>query len=125
MSTAPRLLLVDEPTSRLDEPARDRLLDLLLEVTEARVTAAVVVTHDVAVADRMDRVIHLRDGRVAEEGTDRDRYAVLGADGAIQLPDSVRQSGWEGGTLVAVDVLDEGRILLRRMNGGPSDRSNE
>ncbi len=116
MATRPRLLLMDEPTSRLDDAARDRLLDLMLGVTTEHGTAALVVTHDPQVAERMDRVIHLRDGRIAEEATSTGRYAVIGADGALQLPDAALKAGWAPGSLVDVEVREDGTLRLSRID---------
>jgi putative ABC transport system ATP-binding protein len=113
MSTRPQLLLMDEPTSRLDDVARDRLLDVLVDVTAREGTAVLVVTHDEAVALRMDRMIHIRDGRVAEEATAGGRFAVIGADGSVQLPEDALHGAWAPGELVAVEVDGEREIRLR------------
>jgi putative ABC transport system ATP-binding protein len=113
MSTRPQLLLMDEPTSQLDDAARDRLLDVLVDVTSREGTAVLVVTHDEAVARRMDRTIHIRDGRVAEEATAGGRFAVVGADGSVQLPEEALHGAWAPGSLVAVEVDGEREIRLR------------
>ena len=62
---APRLLLADEPTGSLDERATDRLGDLLLELNDTQEVALFVVTHSMTLAERMDRVLELRDGVLA------------------------------------------------------------
>ena len=64
MSTAPRLLLADEPTSQLDGPNRDRLVDLLVRVNHVFGTTLVVITHDEIVADATSQRITLSYGRV-------------------------------------------------------------
>ena len=117
LSTRPRLLLADEPTSRLDEDARDRVLDLLLGVTRREGISVLVVTHDPAVASRMQRMIHLRDGRIAEEATASGRYAVIGADGSVQLPEGAELLGWAPGALVSVDLSLPGEIRIRPAEG--------
>lgn len=119
MSTRPRLLLADEPTSRLDDDARDRVLDLLVDTAEQDGTAVLLVTHDSVVAHRMQRMIHLRDGRIAEEATAAGRYAVIGADGSIQLPQGAEQHGWTSGSLVSIDLSVEGEIRIRPADGPP------
>lgn len=113
MSTRPQLLLMDEPTSRLDDTARDHLLDVLTEVTAQQGAAALVVTHDEAVALRMDRTVHIRDGRIAEEATAGGRFAVIGADGSVQLPEDALHGAWAPGALVAVEVDGQREIRLR------------
>ena len=59
----PRVDLADEPTGELDDVNSSAVLDLLLRSQRDAGTTLVVVTHDVAVARRLDRVLSLRDGR--------------------------------------------------------------
>jgi len=60
------VLLADEPTGSLDLDTGRQVLGLLRE-TAARGRTVLLVTHNSAIADIADRVIHLRDGRVAED----------------------------------------------------------
>jgi putative ABC transport system ATP-binding protein/lipoprotein-releasing system ATP-binding protein len=60
----PRLILADEPTSQLDRVNGERVVDLLLEVSDASGAALVVATHDEAVATRLDERWHVADGIV-------------------------------------------------------------
>ncbi len=55
----PALILADEPTGSLDRATGEKVLSLLLEATDEQDTALVIITHDEAVADRMDRVFEL------------------------------------------------------------------
>jgi ABC-type lipoprotein export system ATPase subunit len=112
MAARPRLLLADEPTSQLDDDERDKLLDLLVEIADQQGTAVLIVTHDELVASRMQRSIHLRDGRIGEEATAAGRYAVIGADGSIQLPEALREE-WTAGRLVSVESVAPGEIRIR------------
>jgi putative ABC transport system ATP-binding protein len=112
MANAPRLLVADEPTSQLEPHSRDALLDSLLAVVEQIGTTVVVVTHDGAVAERMQRTVHLRDGRVGEEERNRERLAVLGADRSVQLPANLAHD-WPPGTHVRITAVapDELRVI--------------
>jgi putative phosphonate transport system ATP-binding protein len=67
--TRPRLVFMDEPTSGLDVSVQARLLDLLRSLTRQLNQAAIVVTHDLAVARLMaHRMLVMKDGRVVEHG---------------------------------------------------------
>ncbi len=67
--TKPRLIFMDEPTASLDVSVQARLLDLLRQLVAELHVAAVIVTHDLAVARLLaHRLIVMRQGRVVEEG---------------------------------------------------------
>ncbi len=67
--TRPRLMFMDEPTSGLDVSVQARLLDLLRQLTRQMQLAAIVVTHDLAVARLLaHRMIVMQKGRVVESG---------------------------------------------------------
>ncbi|HWT23006.1 MAG TPA: ABC transporter ATP-binding protein [Solirubrobacteraceae bacterium] len=60
----PRLILADEPTGSLDADSAAAVCDVLLAAQRELGATLVVVTHDDAVARRLDRVVGLRDGRL-------------------------------------------------------------
>ncbi|MBZ0255847.1 ABC transporter ATP-binding protein [bacterium] len=60
----PKLLLADEPTGSLDRRSADSLTELLLELNREEGVALVVVTHSETLAQRMSRILELRDGRL-------------------------------------------------------------
>lgn len=60
----PLLVFADEPTGNLDSVNGARVMDLLLEHTQAARRTLVLVTHDPALAARADRIIKLKDGRI-------------------------------------------------------------
>jgi putative ABC transport system ATP-binding protein len=90
VAALPRLLLLDEPSSRLDPPSRDEVVDLVLHICADLGATVVVVTHDPAVAARFARTVTIRDGRVGAEGRRGVEYAVVGRDGLVQLPADMR-----------------------------------
>ncbi len=64
LANEPRLLLADEPTGNLDHATADEVFDLLTRLVHTQGVAALVATHNLDLADRMDRILELRDGVV-------------------------------------------------------------
>ncbi len=63
----PAIILADEPTGNLDSAAGEQLINMLRRLVDEDRQTLVLVTHDNNVASRADRVIHVRDGRIAED----------------------------------------------------------
>ncbi len=63
----PPVLLADEPTGNLDRVTGASILDALAALHRERAQTMVMVTHDESVAERADRIVRLRDGRVVSE----------------------------------------------------------
>ena len=63
----PALVLGDEPTGEVDSETSMQLLDLMRRINSERGVTFVIVTHDLEVAGRADRIIRLKDGRVASD----------------------------------------------------------
>jgi putative ABC transport system ATP-binding protein len=67
LANDPLLLFGDEPTGNLDTRTADTILNLFARLHDERGVTLVVVTHSDEVAERAERVIHIRDGQVAED----------------------------------------------------------
>jgi putative ABC transport system ATP-binding protein len=67
MANRPRLILADEPTGELDE-ATGKAIVGIFDLLHKDGTAVVVVTHDPSIAERAQRVLRMRDGRILERG---------------------------------------------------------
>lgn len=63
----PQLLLADEPTGALDHASADNLGQLLVELNREEAVTLIVVTHSRELAQRMGRVLELRDGRLVAQ----------------------------------------------------------
>lgn len=64
LANGPGLLLADEPTGNLDVATADAVFDELLTTVRTHGVAALIATHNPALAARMDRIVTLRDGRL-------------------------------------------------------------
>ncbi|MCU9840106.1 ABC transporter ATP-binding protein [Ruegeria sp. WL0004] len=68
LANAPRLLLADEPTGNLDPATSEQVFDALLELVRGTGLSALIATHNMELAARMDRVLRLDDGRLTPAG---------------------------------------------------------
>ncbi len=66
LANEPRIILADEPTAALDSERAAIVIDLMKQVAIQRDAAVIVVTHDEKIFSRLDRMVHLRDGRIVE-----------------------------------------------------------
>lgn len=66
-SNAPRILFADEPTGNLDSETGARIVELLESLNRESGSTIVIVTHDLALASRTQRIIRLSDGAVASD----------------------------------------------------------
>ncbi len=66
LANRPRIILADEPTAALDGARAGLVMDLMRKLAVEQEACIVTVTHDEKIFDRFDRLIHLRDGRIAD-----------------------------------------------------------
>ncbi|MBL6953399.1 MAG: ABC transporter ATP-binding protein [Alphaproteobacteria bacterium] len=62
----PSLLLADEPTGNLDGATGGAIIELMFRLHRAANSTLILITHDPALAERCDRIVHMRDGRLDE-----------------------------------------------------------
>ncbi len=67
MAPRPQLLLADEPTGNLDGETGQKIIELMFELHRAHNTALMIITHDLELAARCDRLVHLRDGQIQSD----------------------------------------------------------
>jgi len=64
LANSPKILLADEPTGNLDPDTSDQVFGALMELVRETGLSALIATHNMALAARMDRIVHLAAGRV-------------------------------------------------------------
>ena len=64
LSCRPKLLLADEPTGNLDAQTGEQVISLMFELSREHGGTVVLITHDMALAERCDRIAWMRDGRI-------------------------------------------------------------
>ena len=65
--SGPKLLLADEPTGNLDGATGKQVMDLLFELARAEGTTLILITHDLVLAGRCDRIVRVADGLVVSD----------------------------------------------------------
>jgi lipoprotein-releasing system ATP-binding protein len=68
LANDPQVLLADEPTGNLDHQTADGVIAALIAVVRARRLAAMIATHNLDLADRLDRIVALADGELRAPG---------------------------------------------------------
>ena len=96
LANHPRLLLADEPTGELDTATAQTIYDLLRHLNKQLGLTMIIVSHDPSIARHVDRVVAVRDGKLASEmlrvqKADSDEHhlvelAVVDAAGRLQIP---------------------------------------
>lgn len=142
LANKPRLLLADEPTGSVDTKTSQMILDIFKELNRIEGITVVIVTHDLKLANHIDRVVAIRDGRTSSEivrkrsyaedlgelgdvvGTDTDggdtheELAVLDRSGRLQLPKDYMQSlDIKGGDKVRVELDEERNGIVLYKSG--------
>ncbi|MCA0755609.1 ABC transporter ATP-binding protein [Paenibacillus sp. N4] len=132
LANHPKLLLADEPTGSVDTNMANQILDLFRHLSQSLGLTVVIVTHDPQLAQKVDRVVAIRDGKTSSEMVRRTsyaqeldelgsataeedthiEYAVLDRAGRLQIPESYLDAiGMKSKNKIRV-TLEEGKIVL-------------
>ena len=65
--TRPQCILADEPTGNLDRQNAEQVFDLMLALNQEYGASQLIVTHDISLAEQMDRILYLQDGSLIEQ----------------------------------------------------------
>src|SRR5690606_23068489 len=66
-SNNPKILFADEPTGNLDDETGEKVIDLLFELNKEAGTTLVIVTHDMELAEKTQRVLRLKGGKIISD----------------------------------------------------------
>lgn len=127
----PEILLADEPTGAVDSKTSDMIQNLFRKLNRERGVTVIIVTHDISLANKVDRVVMISDGRVTTEKIMKEKYkenitalndenfdmsavheeySVVDKAGRLKLSDEIReQIGMN--SRVKVEVID-GKVVI-------------
>ncbi len=119
LANAPQLVLADEPTGELDTTTSREVFAALRRANDELGATVVVVTHDPAVSDQVERTVAIRDGRTSTEvlrgaasgGSPGVEYAVMDRAGRVQVPREYREA--LGLTRRVRMALEQEQVTLR------------
>jgi ABC-type glutathione transport system ATPase component len=104
LAPGPKLLLADELTGELDTETSIEMFNLLRTLSHEGGLSVLVVTHDVAIAQRTDRVVRIADGRIATQTRlGSSELVTIDQRGMVQLP---------RGMLIESGITDTVRVKL-------------
>lgn len=121
LANKPPLLLADEPTGELDTENADNIFEMIRGLNRSYGLTVVTVTHYAGVSQFVDRVVHIRDGRIGSEtfsrpdyqrdgGIVEEEFVVVDPAGRLQLPPELAERFRRGG--LAKIGSDGGRITI-------------
>lgn len=136
LANSPKLLLADEPTGAVDSRTSEQILGVFRDINRATGITIIIVTHDMALSQRVDRVVAIRDGRTSSEILRKTSYAdelghlsslreeethvelaVLDRAGRLQIPrEYLEEIGATGGKLLV--ELEDGKIVIQAPQKG-------
>ncbi len=126
LANKPSLLLGDEPTGELDSATADEIMALFQTLNKELGLTTIIVSHDPQVAQMVDRVITIRDGRmssetvrrlVTDDGPDEqfDELVVVDGVGRLQIPPDLRGKIGTSGRVI-VQEGEDGSLTIRPVN---------
>ncbi len=117
LANKPDILLADEPTGAVDTRTADTIYELFHKLNKELGITIIIVTHDMALAGRVDRTVLISDGKVSTEKLKKHpamEYTVLDKAHRIKLTDEMLEAAGIESNKVKVDVQD-GRLVISRI----------
>ncbi len=137
----PEILLADEPTGAVDSRTSDRIQALFRKINEERGITVIIVTHDISLANKVNRVVMISDGKVSTEKIIKEQYrkqideigeeggfaddtheefTVLDKAGRLKLTDEIRKEAGIDGNKVKI-VVENGKIVISTADAEKKD----
>ena len=117
LANKPDILLADEPTGAVDTRTADTIYELFHKLNKELGITIIIVTHDMALAGRVDRTVLISDGKVSTEKLKKHpamEYTVLDKAHRIKLTDEMLEAAGIESNKVRVDVQD-GKLVISRI----------
>lgn len=117
LANKPDILLADEPTGAVDTRTADTIYELFHKLNKELGITIIIVTHDMALAGRVDRTVLISDGKVSTEKLKKHpamEYTVLDKAHRIKLTDEMLGAAGIESNKVRVDVQD-GKLVISRI----------
>lgn len=113
----PKVVFADEPTGAVDTRTADTIYELFHKLNKELGITIIIVTHDMALAGRVDRTVLISDGKVSTEKLKKHpamEYTVLDKAHRIKLTDEMLEAAGIESNKVRVDVQD-GKLVISRI----------
>lgn len=132
LANSPKLLLADEPTGSVDQNTANKIFDIFTELNKNGQTI-LIVTHDIALSKKVNRVVAIRDGKISSERILREKYAdrvketgidwrmedtqeefvILDKAGRVQIPREILNTMSLDGNKVKLEY-QEGKVIIEK-----------
>ena len=142
LANEPDILLADEPTGSVDPQTAAYIFDTFKRLNTELGLTIVIVTHDLSVADKVSRVVSIRDGKISSERimktdyagrlesvgtlddtageahfTSHEEFAILDRNGRVQIPPEFLSAMGAEGNRVKLS-LEDGQVVIRAPEKG-------
>ncbi len=118
----PKIILADEPTGAVDSKTSDQIQELFRTLNKEMGVTIIIVTHDMHLADRVDRTVMISDGKISSEkvrvlaesaDAEHEEFSVLDSAGRLKISDELLEAA---GIDKRVKVINEdGRIIIEKI----------
>ncbi len=123
LANEPSILLADEPTGAVDTKTSDKIFQLFRKLNADIGITILIVTHDISLADKVNRVIMISDGKISKEkvrrvashawneGESHEEYVVMDRAHRLQLSEDVLEKAGISSNRVRLEAMD-GKIII-------------